>query len=297
MMTTRTTRPLAGYGWLVDGMRLLDRKPATLFGAIGFFLALSLLPTAITLPLQLQFQQSIPVMMGVMVFSLLAGLALAPMQGGMLQVLDAIANDRPVRARDVFTPYRHADQFWPLVGFAVAILVVFIALVLVVALVLGASGWFAAWQQMVAQQAHPGGHAALPPHFGAFIALFVLFSPMFVALTAIGYAQVAIAGRGVLGALADGFAGGLKNLHVLWILMIGVLVVGIVLALIIGVVAALLGMALKALGTVALVVVLGAFYLAAMVVMYAVWFAFAYRMWRDVCAVDDSGNMPQPLAA
>ena len=296
-MTTRTTRPLAGFRWLVEGFQLLERNPGTLFGALGFFLLLSLLPSAVTLPLQMKMPGSLTVVIGVMVFSVLAGLALAPLQGGMFQVVDAIANDRPVRARDVFAPYRRADQFWPLVGFAFAIMLVVVALLAVVVLVIGAGSWTGVLQSMAAQQARAGEHAALPPHLGALIALFLLFIPIFMALFAIGYCQVALAGRSVTGAVADGVIGGLKNLHVLWILMLGGLVIALVLLLIMGVLIGLLSLLTQALGPVGVVVVAGLVYIAVLLPMYAAGFGFSYFLWRDVCAVDDADAAPQPLAA
>jgi len=176
-MTTRTRGPLAGYAWLSAGVQLLGRRPGVLYGAATIVLGLSLLPSLITLPVQYYLPQTMTMTIGVLAFSMLCGLALAPAQGGFLQVVHAVVNDRPARARDVFAPYGRGMQAWRLVGFAAVMLVVTGALVLAVFVATGFKPWSPEWQATLAAQAVAHPKQPFPPGFGKVIAAFAVLMP------------------------------------------------------------------------------------------------------------------------
>src|SRR6478609_6485925 len=89
-MTTRSAAPFAGVGWLKNAIGLIAKRPGTLMGAAAWMMLVALLPTAITLPMQLQNPGSMTVLVISFGISLAASLLMAPMMGGYLKMIDAI---------------------------------------------------------------------------------------------------------------------------------------------------------------------------------------------------------------
>jgi hypothetical protein len=290
-MTTRTRGPFAGFGWLWAGVQTLGRRPGVLYGAAACVLGLSLLPSLLSFGMQYAYPQSVAVSVGVMVISLLVGLALGPAQGGFMQVVDAVKHGRPARARDVFAPYRDSTLKWRLVGFAAVVMVISLAMVLVVFVAMGFHPWSADWQAAMAGQMASGQPKALPPGFWKIITAVGLLSPLLMSLLAIGYGQIALAGRSIGTAVSDGVIGGLRNVHVLWILVIGGVLMGVVLAIVLGIGVGIIGFLAALLGKAAMFAVIGVFYIALMLTMNVVMFGFMHALWRDVCDVAD-GDVP-----
>lgn len=140
-MRTRSNGPLAGFGWLKRGFAVGYRHPKTLFGGAAMLLVACLLPSLLTLPMQIQAQLAgtspNPAAVGwIMVGSMLVGLLIVPLYAGYLQMIDAAARGLPARALDIFKPYRQGEA-WRLMGFGLAVLLVYAA---VLAIIVAAAG-------------------------------------------------------------------------------------------------------------------------------------------------------------
>ena len=96
--------------------------------------------------------------------------------------------------------------------------------------------------------------------------------PPVMAMYAIGYGQVALAGRGVGAATRDGLVGALRNLHVLWILLVGGTLMALVVALILGLGAVIVGFLAALGGKAVMFAVLGVFYIALMLTSNVIMF-------------------------
>ena len=95
---------------------------------------------------------------------------------------------------------------------------------------------------------------------------------------------MALGGRGVGAAFADGLAGTLKNVLPIVVLAVLAVVAMFGLVLVVGIIAAILmlvgGLVHKALG----VVLLAPIYIGMLLVIYVVMFGVMYFMWRDICS-------------
>jgi hypothetical protein len=126
----------------------------------------------------------------------------------------------------------------------------------------------------------------MPPHLGIAIALFAVLFLLIMGTYAISLGQVALGGRSVPGALADGVVGSLKNLLPLLVFAVSVtvawIVIVIALVLVVGAVA-LLG---KLVGVWLTIVLAVPLYIALMLAGFVVMFGAIYHLWRDVCGDD-----------
>lgn len=299
-MTTRSKGPLAGFGWLTRGISVGFRHPRPLFGGAALLLLLMIVPSMITLPLQLGMPhmgvQPSPAMFGwIMLGSALIGLLVVPLYGGYLQVVDAAERGLPARARDIFMPYRRGEAL-RLIGYALAMMLVYVAMIAIVIAVAGRG--IATWyvQVLTAQMNHQPPTVGLPDGFGTAMALVALFSLFLTGFYAISLGQVALRRRGVFAAIGDGLVGALKNLLPLVVFALSMLVTWIVVGIAIVIVGALLAVLGKFVGvwlTIALVVPL---YIALILGIFSVMFGVMYYLWRDVCGDDGVGGVA-PIAA
>lgn len=298
-MTTRARGPLAGLGWLMKGINLGHGNPKAVFGAAALVLLLTLLPSAVTLPLQFAMAPG-PAMLGLtMAVSLLGGLLLVPVLAGLLGVIDAAERGRPAKATDVFAPYRRGEA--PrLIGYGVAMLGVYAAALIAVIAVAGAGVWRWYLQAMTAQsgEADPASLQALqalPEGFGLALALGAVLGLFVAGVYSISLGQVALGGRGVFGAIGDGVAGSAKNLLPMLVLAVCAMVAGFVLALVFGLVVGLLAVIAKLVGTWLMLALLVPVYLGLLLMMFVVMFGLMYHCWRDVCG--DAAASPDALNA
>lgn len=299
-MTTRSKGPLAGFGWLTRGISVGFRHPRPLFGGAALLLLLMIVPSMITLPLQLGMPhmgvQPSPAMFGwIMLGSALIGLLVVPLYGGYLQVVDAAERGLPARARDIFMPYRRGEAL-RLIGYALAMMLVYVAMIAIVIAVAGRG--IATWymQVLTAQMNHQPPTVGLPDGFGTAMALVALFSLFLTGFYAISLGQVALRRRGVFAAIGDGLVGALKNLLPLVVFALSMLVTWLVVGIAIVIVGALLAVLGKFVGvwlTIALVVPL---YIALILGIFSVMFGVMYYLWRDVCGDDSVGGV-SPITA
>lgn len=286
-MSTRAMGPMAGFRWLMNAINLGRNNPKAVFGAAALSMLLMLVPSLLTVPLQMTGTQSAGRMAAVIAISMLFGLLLAPLYGGLLSIIDAAERGRPARATDVFAPYRAGGGAVRMIGFALGMLVVYAA---IVAIVLGVVGtgiihWYT--EVLAAQAAKSTTMPALPAGFGTAVALFAVFWLLVMGVYAVGFGQVALAGRSPLAALKDGFVGSIKNLLPLLMLVVGLFVAWIAVALAVIVLVGIAALLAKLVGAWVLFVVAVPVYIALILALYVVMFGVMYFMWRDVCGGSD----------
>ena len=286
-MSTRAMGPMAGFRWLMNAINLGRNNPKAVFGAAALSMVLMLVPSLLTVPLQMTGTQSAGRMAVVIAISMLFGLLLAPLYGGLMSIIDAAERGRPAKATDVFAPYRAGGGAVRMIGFALGMLVVYAA---IVAIVLGVVGtgiihWYT--EVLAAQAAKSTTMPALPAGFGTAVALFAVFWLLVMGVYAVGFGQVALAGRSPLAALKDGFVGSIKNLLPLLMLVVGLFVAWIAVALAVIVLVGIAALLAKLVGAWVLFVVAVPVYIALILALYVVMFGVMYFMWRDICGGSD----------
>lgn len=299
-MTTRSRRPLAGFGWLKRGISVSFRHPKPLFGGAAFLLLAAMLPTLITLPLQFGAlyagaSLALATLGWITLGSVLVGLLLVPLYAGYLQVVDAAERGLPARARDIFKPYRQGEA-WRLIVYGVAVVVIYIVLfgVVIVATGGGIVSWYG--QLLTAQ---PGSHLmpAFPQGFAITMALFTVLGLLMMGFYSISLGQIALHRRKVFSAIGDGMVGALKNFLPLLALALSLIVVGIVMAIAFALVGILLSLLGKLVGAWFMIVLMIPLYIAMMLWMFTVMFGVMYHLWFDVCGDDNVGNPAPAIAA
>lgn len=300
-MTTRSRGPLAGFGWLKRSISVGYRHPKPLLGGAAYLLLPCLMPSLITLLMQFHSRQAgiqpSPATFGwIMAGSMLLGLLMVPLYAGYLQVVDAAEHGLPARARDIFRPYRQG-QAWRLIGYGLAILVVYAAMFGIIIAVTGRGiiGWY--MHVLTAQVSHQPPPTALPGSFGIAMALFMLLGLFMMGFYAISLGQVALRRRSVFGAIGEGLIGALKNLLPLLVLAVSLVLAWIVVAIVIAIVAILIVLLGKFVGAWLVLVLIIPLYIAMVLMMFAVMFGVMYHLWRDVCGDDMVTGMAPAIAA
>ena len=284
-MTIRSNGPLAGFGWLKRAINLGHGNPKAVFGGAALLVVASLLPSLVTMPVQLGMATDGPPDMKVfgalMLFSMVAGLFLVPLFAGYLRVIDATERGQPIRARDVFALYREG-QTLRLVGYGLAMLVVYSAVIAIV--LVAAGGGIATWyMQVLTAQSGGTPPTALPAGFGLAIFLFGVFGLLVMGVYSISLGQVALGGRSVLGAIGDGLVGSLKNVLPMLVFAVSLVVAWIVAGIALAIFVLLATLLAKLVGAWLLIVVLVPAYIVLVLAMFAVMFGAMYHLWRDVC--------------
>lgn len=286
MASTRMTSPLAGIGWLRNALNVGSRQPGTLLGAAALILVVAMLPSLVTLPVQLLMPGNGKALLLAFAGAMVLGLLLSPVMAGFLQVIDAIERGRPVRAFDVFAPYGRGEA-GRIIGFALLLFAVYAVCVAILALAAGPELRAFYAQALTTPLAQPAItadaiEAVMPRLLGVATLLGVVVSGMF----AIGYAQIAIAGRPVGASFADAVAGSLKNLLSMLIALVLLTLFWLVVAIVLVILVLIVGLFAKFVGQWLMFVAIVPLYLGLMLGMYVVLFGMAYWFWRDVCGVD-----------
>lgn len=298
IVTTRSKGPLAGFGWLQHGISASFRHPKPMFGGAAFLLLACLVPSLLSLPLQLSLRNGgaspgATVFIWILAGSMLLGLLIVPLYAGYLQVIDAAERGQPARARDVFKPYRQGEAL-RLIGYGVALIVIYIALfgIVIVATGSGIVGWY---MQALSAQANHQLPPALPHGFGLTFLLLMLAGLFVMGFYSISLGQVALRRRGVFNAIGDGLMGALKNLLPLLVLAFSLLVAWIIVVIALVIVIGVIALIGKFAGA-WLILLLGIpIYIAMMLLVFAVMFAVMYYMWRDVCDGDTASGAAEPI--
>ncbi|MEO5831660.1 MAG: hypothetical protein ABIQ36_13930 [Rhodanobacter sp.] len=291
---------MAGFGWLTRGISVGLRHPKPLLGGAAFLLLAVILPSLVTLPIQMYSlragAQPSPAVFGwIMLISMLLGLLIVPLYAGYLQVIDAVERGLPVRAIDVFKPYRQGEIL-RLVGYGLALIVIYVVMIgLVIA---AAGGGIASWyMQVLSAQANHQTPPGLPPGFGIAMTLFMVLGLFMMGFYAISLGQVALGRRSVFGAIGDGLLGALKNVLPLLVFMLSSLLAWIVFIIAFVIVAMLLAMIAKLVGAWLLFVLIIPLYIVLVLAMFTVMFGVMYHLWRDVCSDDSAAATAEAFTA
>lgn len=294
-MHTHANRPAAGWSWLMQAVNLGRRNPRAVFGAVALLALVALAPSVLQVVLQAGFGLGATGTLVLMAASTLVMVVLYPLLiGGVLRVIDAAEHGRPTHATALFDAFRPGQGRGRLVGFGVAMFAAYLALAVVAAGLAGEEffGWYMQLLDAGVRN-DPAAQTRLlqaaPEGLGTLMALGTLAGLFFGGVYAIGFGQVALGGRSVGGALADGLAGTLKNLLPILLLAAVVFAGFLAFALALALVAALLGAVGGAVHPLLAALLVAPVYLGALLVMYVVLFGVMYFMWRDVC-----GGEPPP---
>ena len=299
-MTTHATGPLAGLTWLKRGINLGRHNARAVFGAAAIMMFVALLPSVLQLIVLSIFK---PGPNGTMIVAaganLLSIVILSPFMGGFLRLIDATEHARPASAGDIFQPLRHGGDAGRLIGFGLLMTLYYVIIGVALLTVFGDGLMDWMTKVMTLQQAagetpiDPSQMPAAPEGLGSLLGLGSILFLFLSGVYAIGFGQVALGGRPVRQAMADGVIGTAKNL--LPILLLAVLLVlasipiGLVLMVVMGIVS-VVGGAIHPIVAGALLLPL---YLALMIVLYVVMFGVMYYLWRDVCGpADAQGGVP-----
>ncbi|GLQ46713.1 hypothetical protein GCM10007862_17640 [Dyella lipolytica] len=300
-MTTRSRGPSAGFGWLTRGISVGFRHKKPLLGGAAFVLLAAMIPSLITLPMQIHAMQGgtplPPTTFGwIMAISMLFSLLTLPLYAGYLQVIDEAERGLPARARDVFKPYLEGKAL-RLIGYGLLQLAIYLAMFAIVIATTGRSvvSWY--MQAIAAQANHLPPPTALPDGFGITILLFMVLILFMMGFYSIGLGQVALRNRSVFGAVGDGVIGALKNLLPLLVLAVSLVLAWIVVAIAFGLVALLLALLGKLVGGWLVFVVIIPLYIAFALMVFAVMFGVMYHLWHDVCGDDVATGMAESVAA
>ena len=301
-MTTRAHGPLAGFHWLRRALQVGRHNPRALFGGAALIMAAWLLPNMVQAILHgvLKPGDEGAVLIAA-VMTLLSVAILAPLMGGYMRLIHASEQGRVAHAREVFDLFRSGPAWRRCAGFGLLVLMVHVLVgyLLVSQFADGLMEWYLQVMTLVQQAQQTGAKAMpawppLPEGIGAFFALASLWALFIGCVFAVGLGQVALTGRGVRAAFADGLAGTAKNLlplMVMAVLAFGALTcAAVALAMVLAVIALVAGLVHP---TLAAAVVLPV-YLLFLAVLYALVFSVMYQVWRDVA--DPAPPSPPPAA-
>ena len=295
-MQTRAMGPGAGWSWLKQAINLGRNNPRALFGAAALLMLVAIIPSLVQVVAQFAFHDA-NAMLWIVGLTALAMLVVYPLLiGGFFRVIDATERNQPTQATALFDTFRPGEQRGRLIGFGLSLALVYVLVLVAIIAAFGSDvpGWYLQVMQ-ASQNATTGAPPelpAIPPGLGKVFGLGMLVMMFLGGVYSIGFGQVALAGRSVGGALADGVTGTLKNLLPLLVLtviaLLGMIGLAILLALSLGLLVGLGSLVHPALG-VALAIPA---YLAFLVAMYVVMFGVMYFMWRDVVGVDPATATP-----
>lgn len=291
-MATRAVGPGHGWSWLTRAVNLGSHNPKALLGAAAIMLAIAMVPTV----LQLLFQQvagadnAAVAGAGALISVLYALLVVPPAMAGFLRVIHAIETGAPTRAAAVLDGYR--QQPGRVIGLSLLLTVLAVLVVGLLLVLFGGSMMEGLFEFMAAaetmNQKPQGAMPSLPEGFGTLFAVLLLFAVFFNGVYAVSMGQLVLGGRGIGESLRDGFAGAVKNVLPLAVLMVVALVLALVLGLALALVMGLLGVIGSLISPAVGMLLIVPFYLMIMLAMYVVMFGVMYFMWRDICA--DGGS-------
>lgn len=301
-MGTRTVAPLAGIGWLKNGIKLGRDNPKTVIGGAALALVVLMVLVVPVLLLQVLAQTRLGITgIPATALSLLPMVVVVVLSAifmvGFLRLLDAAAHGRPVGATEVFSGFRDLGGSLRVAALMLLVMVANYALLLALALVF-APDFIAAYMELLQQGTGTGTNeqasSAVLEQIWIVFALMAPVSLFFYAVQAVALGQVALGGRGVLAALGDGFTGAARNAVPLLLFAVLAIIAGLVFGLLIALVAMLLGFVAGLVGTwlqVTLLVLAVPAYIALMVALYALMLAVMYCLWRDVCGGRDANEV------
>jgi hypothetical protein len=312
-MVSRSVGLGAMFGWVLDALRFLGKRPGTAIGAaaisivFGFLIAV---PVYVAMYLAMRghagglagmatgagalAMPGLLAQMGVgYALTLLLALVLhPPLTAGWIRLCAAIDAGRPASAFDLFAPFREPGTWLRTVLYALLAAVAFV--VAVGLLLLLFRDVFLGMFQMFAAS-FTGGTPELPQ--GLFLAYLVsglvLFALEFVFL--VGMGEVAMRDTRPVAAFAGACSAVGRNLHKLVVFAIGLAFVGLVVGLVLGLLFAVVAGVLIALSPGTANVLVLVLEIPIMLVLYPVVYAGMYYVWRSMLG-GDAVPAPPPSA-
>ena len=299
----------APFRWLLDAVDVGRHQPTIVVGAIIVTVLVGFLPS---LPLQLLAMAGVtPGTITVVLANTLAfavALLVSPvLKAGIYRIIDGAEHGRPVAVGDLLDGFR--DGSWgrivacALMGFALFVLV-FVAMMLTMALVVGADSlqalqqWLEQVQALQAQAAASGGAIkpeampTPPAGLGGVVAVMFAFLPLWCVI-ALGtsWALVSVALRdarpaaAILDGLRAAFLNALPLIATLLLLAAPVFLLSMLVALVVLALVALASLLGPMVGGIVMLLVM----LALTIVITAIGYAFVLNGWRAAC---DDGGVP-----
>ena len=288
-MTTRAMGPMAGLDWLKRGLNLGRHNPKAIFGGAAVLVAavfvVALVVSLLMSGLAAAFGQGSAGAMAIGLLTIvLMLLAMSILMVGYFRLLDAVEHGQPARALDVLAGFRDLPTSGRMMGFMLSLTVLQNLLLLVVVGTLASDfgAWYLANMQASMGAGTPAPMTAPPAGFGLAFVVIVIIGLFCYAVQAIGFGQIALRGRGIGGALADGGAGAAKNLLPLLVFALTMFAAMLLLGVAILLVAGIGGLLVKLLGTWVGILLGVPLYAAFIIGVVVVMFGVMYYLWRDV---------------
>lgn len=301
---TRAVAASAGVDWLKKAINLGRDNPGAVFGGAALGLVGAIVAgagaVAVQAGLMLGLRNGAGMVLGVVFTTVLMLAVVSMLLVGFLRLIDAVENGRPARAVDVLGGLGDLRASLRVIGFTFLLTLLqyaLLGLVLAVA-ARGVLDWYLQVAMASPETLDPS-MMVLPDGLAVATLLSLVIGLVFYGVQAIGTGQIALRGRGVFGAIGDGFSGALRNLPALLVLLLVAIAAVIVAGILMIVAALLVGLLAQLVGGWLGVLVGVPLYLGFMLAMWVVAFGVAYHLWRDVCggaAGDDSAVPAEPAA-
>jgi hypothetical protein len=287
-MSINSVSMAAPFNWFMKALDVGRRQPKALFGGFVLLILVGAVPSVLQVAgkeLLGEGSSALLVVYGVSV--VLSLLLMPPLMGSAFRLVHACENGTPSAATDIFAGLRDRDfVVRTLLAMLVAVAAYVLLIGVLVALLPGKEFFAALAPRLLDLQ--PGETpdlTGLPPFPSSF--LLWLLAAMAVTMVMqyaymLGFARVALNGRGPLAAFGDGLKATLRNVLPFVAFTFAAVVVGsvalLLLALVAGVLVAVLSAVSPALGIAAAIPL----YLGAMLLFYVLSFGFHYHAWREM---------------
>lgn len=301
-MQTNSLRPGAGIGWLKDGVNLGRNNPKAIFGGaalmLAVFLGLAIVLGIVAAVLGMASSGSTALLSLMLVFFVVMIFLMSALMVGYLRLIDNVESGRPAAATDVFAGFRDLGTSARAIGLVLVLMI--IQNLLMVALIGLLAPDFGSWYLQNLQASMHGVAQApttqLPAGFGPASAVMLVVGLFFYAVQALGLGQVALGGRGVFGAFADGVKGAARNLLPLLVMLVALVAAIIVIGVAVMLLAMLVGLLVKMIGVWIAIVIAVPLYIAFLVTVYVVMFGVMYSMWHGIlgAGTDAPGSEQAP---
>ncbi len=302
-MSARAVDMGAPFSWLMKSLDVGRRNPGALFGGFLLVMVVGLVPSALQFGGDAVTTPMSAAWIAAYALSVVASIVLMPpLMGAAFRLLDACETGAPARASDIFDGYRDTAFAVRMILLALAFMAVYVvALGLLYVALPGKEALVEIFQRVMST---PNGQTLdttglQPPPGGILLWLLAAAALLLVLGNAymIAFAQAALAGRSPGAALADGFAGALRNLLPFIGFAIVAFIVGMVLLLIAGVVIGVVIGVMAAISPTLAFIVGVPLYLVLMLGLYVVMFGFYYHAWREMYGVPAAPAAPDAIVA
>lgn len=288
----------APFGWLMKALDVGRRNPQALFGGFLLLLLVGLVPSLLQMAGDAWTTQLSAEWISIYALSMVTSIVLlSPLAGGAMRLVQRCEAGLPTRATDIFEGYRDRAFALRMIGLGFAFLAIGLAVMMVLYVVLpdrdavlemfkrAAATPTGGQPDLSGLDLSPGG--LLLWLLGTTVMLIVMVNAQMLA-----FARAALEDRGVAEAIVDGFTAAFRNLLPFIGFAIAMSFIGLVVLLIASIIIGLVIFVLAAISKTLAMVVTIPLYLALMLALYVVTFAFYCHAWRDIFAVPAGPGAP-----